>query len=82
MARKGKTEKDARFNIALGGRIETLRKRRQMKVTTLAQMLGVSRRHIYNYETGAASVPIELLPRLSFVLDVDMDELLAPVVSV
>ena len=68
--------RDSAFHVALGKRLEQLRKRQQFSMTELAERIGVTPQALYAYEIGDRRVPTALLPALSQALRVSYDVLL------
>lgn len=60
----------------LGQRINTLRKQKELKQDALAEMLGVSPQAVSKWENDQTCPDITLLPKLSSILSVTVDELL------
>jgi transcriptional regulator with XRE-family HTH domain len=63
------------FFIAMGGRIATLRKERDITQVQLAQALGISQQTLQSYECGRRRVPVSALPVVARHLSVTLDEL-------
>lgn len=64
------------FYVALGKRLEHLRKRLQFTQREVAERVGVSQQTIFAYETAERRVPVALLPALAEVLRVPVAVLL------
>lgn len=64
------------FYLALGKRLEALRKRQHFQLSELAQRIGVTPQALYAYEIGERRVPTALLPVLSRTLRVPVETLL------
>ena len=64
------------FYVALGRRIEQLRKRQQFQLSEVAARIGVTPQALYAYEIGERRVPTALLPVLSRTLGVTVETLL------
>lgn len=64
------------FYVALGRRIEQLRKRQQFELSEVAARIGVTPQALYAYETGDRRVPTALLPILARTLRVSVEVLL------
>lgn len=60
----------------LGKRIATLRKEKNLKQEDLAQMLNISPQAISKWENDLTSPDISILPELSKILNISIDELL------
>lgn len=61
----------------IGKRIKNFRLRRDLTQERLAELLGVTAQAVSKWETGASCPDISLLPQLSAVLGVTLDELFA-----
>lgn len=68
--------KNEAFFRELGGRIAQARKAKGMTQQQLADQLGVSQQTLAHYEVGRVGVGAAMLPTLSDVLDLSLDELL------
>ena len=64
------------FYVALGRRLEALRKRQQFQLSELAARVGVTPQALYAYEIGDRRVPSALLLPLSEALRVPVTALL------
>lgn len=64
------------MNETIGNRIAKFRKENNMTQEELANLLGVSSQAVSKWENDASCPDISLLPQLSKVLDVTIDELL------
>lgn len=64
------------MNESIGNRIAKLRKEKGMSQEKLAEKLGVSSQAVSKWENDASCPDISLLPQLSRVLEVTVDELL------
>jgi len=67
-------EKDP-FLIALGERLKLLRARRGLTRKALAQLSGVSERHLANVETGVGNASVQFLRQLCGVLNCSLAEM-------
>lgn len=65
------------MEITLGTRIAALRKTKGLKQEEIADMLGVSGQAVSKWENDQTCPDITLLPKLSEILDVTIDELLS-----
>ncbi len=70
------TEDDKTFYQKLGERVAQLRKAQQITQVKMAQILGISQQHVASFECGRRKIPASILPTLSRVLDVSVEELL------
>lgn len=70
------TEDDKSFYKQLGKRVAQLRKELQMTQVQLAKILGISQQHVASYECGRRKIPVALLPTLSKLLAVAVEDLL------
>lgn len=68
--------RNAAFHRAIGKRIESLRKERELTQSELARMIGVSPQSIWSYELGDRRVPIERVQALMRVFRVSCEQLL------
>ena len=71
----------------IGKRISEYRKKKNLKQDELAEMLGVSPQAVSKWENGLSCPDISLLPELSRILGISIDELVAgkkdePVVTI
>jgi len=64
------------FFVQLGARVSEYRKARQITQVQLAEMLDIKQQMIHSYEAGKRRIPASLLPALSQILSVPVDELL------
>src|SRR5262245_47974720 len=64
-----------RFLSGLGERVRTLRARRGMTRKRLAEVAGVSERHLANLETGQGNASVMLLRQLAQALEASIAEL-------
>lgn len=76
MPRPSKTTPTPIPAIKTGERIAALRKARGLSQEALAEVMGISRKQITDYETGKARMNDEMLARFSLVLGVSSDQLL------
>lgn len=67
---------DDNFNKALGQRIAVLRKERRISQVTFSADLGIAQQTLSNYEGGQLRCPVELLPKISDLLGVSLEELI------
>lgn len=70
------SDDDKRFYIKLGGKVAALRKAQHVTQTQMADTLGVSQQVIAAYETGRRKIPASLLPTLTKLFAVSIEELL------
>lgn len=66
---------DRDFFIALGERIASLRKERNVTQVQLAEALNVSQQTVQAYEVGRRRIPVSALPVVARLLTVSLDEL-------
>lgn len=66
---------DREFFVALGERIASLRKARNLTQAQLAEALGVSQQSVQAYEVGRRRMPVSSLPSVARVLEVSLEEL-------
>ena len=64
------------METTLGNRIAMLRRKKELKQDDLAEMLGVSPQAVSKWENDQSCPDISLLPKLSQILGVTVDELL------
>ncbi len=64
------------METTMGNRIATLRRKKELKQDELAEMLGVSPQAVSKWENDQSCPDISLLPKLSHILGVTVDELL------
>ena len=64
------------METTLGNRIAMLRRKKELKQDALAEMLGVSPQAVSKWENDQSCPDISLLPKLSQILGVTVDELL------
>lgn len=62
--------------IAIGGRIRTLRKRKNLSQEQLADMVWISATHMSHIETGSTKLSLAVLVDLAEALEVGADEIL------
>ena len=67
---------DDNFNKALGQRIAVLRKERGISQVKFSADLGIAQQTLSNYEGGQLRCPVELLPKMSELLGVSLEELI------
>ncbi len=63
------------MNIAIGAKIRTLRKEKNISQEVLAQYLGVSFQAVSKWENGSAMPDVAMIPALAFFFGVSTDEL-------
>lgn len=63
------------FFIALGERIASMRKARDITQVQLAEALGVSQQTIQAYEVGRRRIPVSALPVVARIVGVSLEEL-------
>ncbi|CAM4289253.1 helix-turn-helix domain-containing protein [Serratia silvae] len=68
--------KDELFFKELGARIAVARKEQQLTQQQLAEQLGIAQQTMAHYEGGRLKVSAALLPTLSQILNLSLDELL------
>ena len=64
------------METTMGNRIAMLRRKKELKQDTLAEMLGVSPQAVSKWENDQSCPDISLLPKLGKILGVTVDELL------
>lgn len=69
-------QNDTDFFKQLGERIASLRKERQLTQVQLAKVLGISQQYMQAFEAGRRKVPSSMLPTLSKVLAISVEELI------
>jgi len=67
---------DERFFKELGARIALARKDHGMTQQQLAEQLGVAQQTLAHYEVGRARLPVSMLPTLTRLLTLSLDELM------
>ena len=67
---------DKPFFLELGKRIARLRQERNMTQQQLADLLGMPQQTLAHYEVGRSRVSVSMLPTLSEIFKVPIDELL------
>jgi len=70
------TQNDKTFFSQLGHRIALLRKEQQITQVQLAEVLGISQQYMQAFEAGRRKVPSSMLPTLSEILAVSLEELI------
>lgn len=70
------TDDDKMFYQRLGARVAKLRKAQHITQVQMAELLGISQQHVASYECGRRKIPVIVLPILSKVLEVSVEELL------
>lgn len=68
--------KDKKFFIKLGKRITQMRKAQSLTQIDMAKMLNIGQQTYANYETGVRRLPSSLLPALSKIYGVSVEEIL------
>ena len=63
-------------NIKIGNLIYTLRKEKQLTQLQLAERMNISDKNVSKWERGLGCPDISLLPDLSKILEVNLEELL------
>lgn len=63
------------FFVALGERISSMRKARNLTQVQFAEALGVSQQTIQAYEVGRRRIPVSALPIVARLFDVSLEEL-------
>ncbi len=76
MPKVAMSAEDTAFFKRLGARIAALRKGLELTQTELGEKLGRTQQQIFSFEKGRSRVPASLLPRLSRILEVPVEELL------
>ena len=67
---------DENINKYIGKRIQEIRKEKGLKQEYLAEKTGVKRPNISKYETGEIAIPLDILKKISKILDTSTDYLL------
>ncbi len=67
---------DKAFFEQLGQRIARLRKEQHITQVQLAELLGISQQHMASFEKGIRKIPASMLPKLSQILAVPLEDLL------
>jgi transcriptional regulator with XRE-family HTH domain len=70
------SDNDKTFYKALGNKIAALRKEQYVTQVQMAEMLGISQQLVAAYEAGVRKIPASLLPVLSKMFAVSVEELL------
>ena len=70
------TDDDKIFYQQLGQRVAQLRKELHLTQVQMAQILGISQQLMAAHESGRRKIPASMLPKLSKILDVTLEELL------
>jgi transcriptional regulator with XRE-family HTH domain len=68
--------KDEAFSRDLGARIAQARKDRGLSQQQLADRLGVAQQTLAHYEVGRVRIAVSMLPVLTEILDLSLDEIL------
>jgi transcriptional regulator with XRE-family HTH domain len=63
------------FFVAMGERIASLRRARNLTQTHLAEALGVSQQAVQAYEAGTRRIPVSALPVVAETLSVSLEDL-------
>lgn len=69
------SSEERRFFVAMGERIASLRRARNLTQTQLAEVLGVSQQAVQAYEAGSRRIPVSALPVVADMLSVSLEEL-------
>ena len=69
-------EQDKTFYQQLGARVAKLRKEQHLTQVQMAKMLSISQQHMASYENGRRKIPASILPTLTKILNVSVNELL------
>lgn len=69
------TEDDKLFFEQLGQRIARLRKEQSITQVQLAEKLAISQQHMASFEKGIRKVPASMLPNISQILNVPLEDL-------
>lgn len=67
---------DTNINEYIGKRIKKIREEKGLKQDYLAEKTGVNRPNISKYETGERAIPLDVLKKISTILDTSTDYLL------
>lgn len=70
------TDDDKQYYQKLGERLATMRREQHITQVQMAQMLGISQQQVASFECGRRKVPVSMLPRLSQILQVSVEEIL------
>ena len=70
------TEHDIEFFKKLGNKISTLRKEQNLTQVQLSKILGISQQYMQAFEAGRRKVPSSMLPTLSKVLAISVEQLI------
>jgi transcriptional regulator with XRE-family HTH domain len=70
------TDDEKRFYQQLGERVAGLRKEHQITQVQMAKILGISQQHVASYECGRRKIPVIMLPKLSKIFELSIDELI------
>jgi len=70
------TDDDKSFFKTLGERFTELRKAKNMTQGHLAELLGISQQHTASFEKGLRKIPVSMLPKLSQLYGISLDELI------
>lgn len=66
------SSEERQFFVAMGERIASLRKARNMTQTQLAEALGVTQQTVQAYEAGSRRIPVSALPVVARTLSVSL----------
>lgn len=69
------TEDDKLFFEQLGQRIARLRKEQSITQVQLAEKLAISQQHMASFEKGIRKVPVSMLPAISQILNIPLEDL-------
>ena len=69
------SEDDKSFYQELGRKVAALRKQQDITQVQLSEILGISQQLVAAYETGQRKIPAVLLPKLSQLFSVTLEEL-------
>jgi transcriptional regulator with XRE-family HTH domain len=70
------TEDDKLYYQQLGERLATMRKEQHITQVQMAKLLGISQQQVASFECGRRKVPVSILPKLSQILQVSVEEIL------
>ncbi len=71
-----KRKMDVNINEYVGKRIQEIRKEKGLKQDYLAEKVQINRPNISKYETGETAIPLDILKKISKILDTSTDYLL------
>jgi len=69
-------ENDKIFYQHMGQRVAKLRKELDITQVQMAEILGISQQHVASYECGRRKIPASMLPKLSKILGVPVEDIL------